>query len=882
MKLLNLLTARNLKLNKNRTIVTIIGIMLSVALLTAVICMFFAARESLIAYEIDKNGEYHYAFFDVPEEDVEEIALNRKVETLYTKKDLGYAVLDGVKNPDKPYAYITAMSQDSMEHLGITLLKGRLPKSPDEILVPSHVRTNGRVTLTVGDTLSFQVGTRVLTADGEVLDQSNPYQGDESESIIETEQKDYTVVGIIERMSTEMEAYTAPGYTFVTFGEADQLAGNQDVFVKYTKEGLKDVYGVTAGILGVDAEAFRMVNTNEIMEQPETVIDELFAKISEEKYEYRSNAYLIQLETGLIKNNTLASFASACVLVCVIIIFTSVFCIKNSFDISIGEKIRQYGMLSSVGATGKQIRKNVFFEAFLLGVIGIPLGLLLGHLATAILLVISNRMLADMLAFQLVFAFSWYAVLLAVVLGFVTLFFSAKRSAKKASRISPIQAIRNSDDLKNSNKAVRTPKWICRIFGIGGEIAHKNLQRSKKKYRTTVVSIVICVTVFVAMSSFVNLGFGMIKAEIDASDYNLSIGCAGTKETLEEVDQVWQLEGIRQMSSCNSTQISCQNYDYTKKYLELVPDANETYEDEDGQMQAVYAAYMNLYLLDDITFQSYVEDTLHLDYEAVREKGILLNDIIEAVEVEDGTYKDMEVEKYAYQKGDIIKAVFDETEDAIEIPIAAVAKEVPFGLYVGYVPTVLVSESYADLVFAHAPYQYIFIDASDASQVQDQLEIIFGDETYNISNVEENAKAIQSLITLVGIFLYGLIIVISLISVTNIFNTITTNMNLRKREFAMLQSVGMTKREFNRMIQLESLFYGTKALVIGLPIGCVLSYVIYRVMSEGDMILRYHLPIRAMLLAVAAVFLLITCIMRYSVRRISKQNIIETIRNENI
>lgn len=84
------------------------------------------------------------------------------------------------------------------------------------------------------------------------------------------------------------------------------------------------------------------------------------------------------------------------------------------------------------------------------------------------------------------------------------------------------------------------------------------------------------------------------------------------------------------------------------------------------------------------------------------------------------------------------------------------------------------------------------------------------------------------------------------------------------------------------MIQLESLFYGTKALVIGLPIGCVLSYVIYRVMSEGDMILRYHLPIRAMLLAVAAVFLLITCIMRYSVRRISKQNIIETIRNENI
>ena len=106
-------------------------------------------------------------------------------------------------------------------------------------------------------------------------------------------------------------------------------------------------------------------------------------------------------------------------------------------------------------------------------------------------------------------------------------------------------------------------------------------------------------------------------------------------------------------------------------------------------------------------------------------------------------------------------------------------------------------------------------------------------------------------------------------------------MNLRKKEFAMLKSIGMTKKEFNRMIRLESIFYGVKSLVIGIPIGLVLSYGMYTVF-RNSMEMNYILPYKSIIVAVIFVAVVIGIIMKYSMSKINKQNIIETIRNDNI
>ena len=169
-----------------------------------------------------------------------------------------------------------------------------------------------------------------------------------------------------------------------------------------------------------------------------------------------------------------------------------------------------------------------------------------------------------------------------------------------------------------------------------------------------------------------------------------------------------------------------------------------------------------------------------------------------------------------------------------------------------------------------------FIDSTNADKLQEEIEKFITDkDSYNLYNNDKAAKDIQGFYTLLAIFLYGFITVIAL-------NTINTNMNLRKGEFAILKSVGMTGKEFNRMINLEVLFYSLKSLLIGVPLGIGLSYVLYLAFNQGKNVILYKLPVGGIIISIIAVFILVFIIMRFSIRKVSEQNIIENIRNENI
>lgn len=891
MELLNKLTIKNLKLNKKRTIVTIIGIVLSVALITAVASMFFSAKNSLIKFEIRERGNFHYCFFDVPIQNINEFKENRKIETMYCTQSLGYDYLKESKNEYKPYIYVKAFDKGALENMAINLIQGRFPENENEILVPSHTRTNGGVQFNIGDTLSLNLGTRMV--DGEKLTQNNPYQ-EGNEEIVNTTLHKYTVVGIIERPTNEIEEYSAPGYTFITYVDKENLkSGNVDIFVRYTKEGLRDYLKTTANILGVDEKAYKKLWGDEILGREEMI--ELTKKIENAKYSTDSNSYLIMLETGIAKDSTLKALGTAVIVVAIIIIVTSVFCIKNSFDISITEKTKQYGMLSSIGATKKQIKKNVYYEALILGLIGTPIGILVGELASYILIIVSNCLLKDFWDIKLIFSFSWLAILFAIILAFVTIYLSATRSARKASKITPISAIRNSEDIKIKSKKIKSPRVVNKIFGIGGEISYKNLKRSKKKYRTTVISIIVCVSVFIALSSFINLVFGVVKVEYQNTDYNIRLRYDTDENTDKKLKEISQLDNIKNYSILRNELISFQTDKYTKEYLEIYPDGgNGYYIDEDGKKHE-NKDNISLYMVNTEEFSRYVKE-LGLKYDDVKNKGILINNIYTFKEIND-KYVNVEIPKYTFKVGDTIKGdinlYYDEhydttTTNECSIEIAKITTEKPMGLneYSSGNAYLIIDEQLGKSILGEEQMQkiraYMYIDSKDANKTQEEIEKILENTEYSLTNSAEDAKMMNSLYTLVAIFLYGFITVIALIGITNIFNTITTNMNLRRREFAMLKSIGMTKKEFNRMIRLESFFYGMKSLIIGIPIGCALSYGIYKVLMSGDLIIRYKLPISAILISAIAVFLLITTIMKYSINKINKQNIIETIRNDNI
>lgn len=336
MNLLRRLTIKNLILNKKRTIVTIVGIILSVALITAVASMYMSAINSLIQYEIKYKGNYHVSFQEVPVEDIKDFKKNKDIEKLYLIQDIGYSKLEESKNEYKPYIFVKAFSEDAMKNLAINLVEGRLPENENEILIPTHLKTNGRVEYHVGDELTLKVGKRI-DSEGYELNQSNPYRPDNGEEysynattgeflshevyeksdeqIIDTKTKTYKVVGICQRPSGNIEDYSAPGYTFITKLDETNLTGKVEVFARYTKAALENETEVTSNILGVSKNAYEKVMYGYGYQTgDEEDWDKAVQELENGKYQISGgNSYLMEIEANpFSKDNDLKIVARNC------------------------------------------------------------------------------------------------------------------------------------------------------------------------------------------------------------------------------------------------------------------------------------------------------------------------------------------------------------------------------------------------------------------------------------------------------------------------------------------------------------------------------------------------------------------------------------------
>ena len=576
------------------------------------------------------------------------------------------------------------------------------------------------------------------------------------------------------------------------------------------------------------------------------------------------------------------------IVVVVIIIISSVFVIRNSFAISITERTRQYGMLSSIGATKKQIRKNVLFEGAILGLIGIPSGILLGILVNWILSIVLNSLIGKVIDdVTFIYSVPVTAIILSVILAVITIYFSCKASARRAAKLSPIDAIRSNEDIKIKGKKVKSPKIIKKLFGVGGDIAYKNLKRNRKKYRTTVISLVVSIAIFISITSLVQYSFTVSNQALTDYKYNLQVSISGSNidknEAYNTYKKIAQDERVNSYTITKHLYINMSTKDLklSKDGVEYLTNLTSEYSEaiesgEDAEYDVVMLA------LGDDEYKRYISD-LGLNYEDAKDKIIWIDDFERYLYNEDGSYRKYIGEIYDYNRGDEI--TFDVSGNGAEVvenvtaPIIAQTTQKPMGLETtSYTEgTMIVSDEFInrfDWIFGT-----LYVNADDASGLEKDINANY--QNIFTINIQEEADRQNSLILIIAIFLYGFIIVISLIGVTNIFNTITSNMNLRSKEFANLKSIGMTKKEFNRMIRLESIFYGLKSIIIGLPLGILGSYLLYLAFREG-ILMEYTFPVMPTVVAVVVVFLLIGGIMKYSLNKINKQNIIETIRKDNI
>lgn len=937
MNLMKTLTLKNLKLNRKRTIVTIVGIILATALLSALVTLVSSFQYSMIEYQKQKDGDFHVKFSGVKMSELSEFKNNRNIESTFETMGMGFAKLNGCKNEDKPYAYVMATDEAGFEKGCFNLIEGRMAKNEDEIVIPRHLKTNGRIDIKVGDEITLDIGKRYDSNTESVISENSAYEHD-AETLTDTVTKHYKVVGIMERPGYGMEDYSAAGYTFVTY--SDELAAIDNgtksekseadttltVYSRYTQKALRNKDAVTADIIGVDEKLFEKAN-NSSVEMSAEESDRFLKEMENAKYDIYMNRYLISYECVFPIDGSFKALFTVAAVVALIIILTSVYCIKNSFNISITEKIRQYGMLASVGATRRQIKSSVKTEAAMLGVVGIPVGTMSGILASLVLVKVVNALSASWLNFALSFHTSLSALILAVILSIATIYFSATGSARRAAKVTPLEAIRNTKEIKIKSSKLKTPAIIGRIWGIGGVISYKNIKRNNKKYRTTVTSIVICSVTFIVISYFMSMAFSRVGMSYASTDYNIGINMSYKKDIHIDIEKLSKLvsgiEGVDDYLVGAGYDFDVTKPKYTKEYGEY---CRQVYDNSEDVSQMFLIT-----VLDDKSYDKYASDA---GIKNAAAGAILVNKGTFDVYNENSLkYVKKEMELYKYKAGDTIECGYNVYEDAVDddnavegdtesstednsgyvdeetinkgvrktvdVTIAGVTDKVPT-CYNGYGNTSLLfmnqkgfeslwadGKSGNEFKPGNAIYS-AYVVAENADEYQDTLEKETAENpeysqiSFYISNLDKEMRDEKSLFTLLGVFAYGLIVVIALIGITNIINTLSTGMELRSREFATLRSIGMTDKQFAGMVRLESVFISVKALVIGVPLGILISYLLCVMMNRMDDAIIYEPPYKAIILCIVVVIMLIYAIMKLSMTKLRHNNIIETIKNENL
>lgn len=839
MNILNKISIKNLKLNKKRTISTIIGIILSCALICAVATLVTSFKATLVENSINDTGYYHLKIYNITANDIKTLKNNRDIKDIYTIYENGYGKLENSQNEYKPYLKLYSMDKLFFEQFKFNLIEGRFPNNENEVIISKHIISNGKVNYKLGDKIKVNIGER-KTLDNYDLNYSNLYNK-EDEQLVDTTEYEFTIVGIMERPNYYFENSSDPGYTIIS---TNINSGKMETYISLKNP--REYKTSITNILGAS-------NYNDIIGN----IDTLAQKLNFEKFQI--NTELLRWEVFAVSDDTILMLYAVAGVVIFIIIFTSVFCIRNSFAIATTEKMKMYGMLASVGATKKQIRKNVISEAIILGIIGIPLGIIISIIGVFILIKIVNLIAGEYMLGNvdgIIVKISGLSILLSVILSLITIYLSAISSAKRASKVAPIDLLRNSQEIKIKSKKIKTPKIIEKIFKTGGILAYKNLKRSKKKYRTTVISLAVSIFVFITMSSLLVNMFDLTANYYEDYDYNIKIRCSGRKQ--EDIDKITKLKNIDEYFKLY------ESWEYLKiNDFSMVNEKMEIEEENIG---------INILALNNEDWNKYTKK-IGADGEKIKNEGILCDNYFS----QDENGKEFDIRIYKYSKGDTISGKLNDKETSIKV--GAVTDIGPYGIEKSYYMggyLIVNLEYYKNIDFK---LKLILIQSNNTDGFIEEMKNENIDVGY--TNLEENAKSERAMILIIKIFLYGFITIITLIGVTNIFNTITSNMELRQKEFAMLKSIGMTKKEFNRMINLETIFYCTKALLYGITLGLIGTIALYKaflVKIERTM----YIPIKPIIISIIAVFILVFIIMKYSISKINKQNTIETIRNENI
>ncbi|MBU3129993.1 FtsX-like permease family protein [Clostridium tagluense] len=859
MNIFNKVTLQGIKKSRTRTIVTVIGVILSAAMITAVATLGVSMLSYMAKGATQIYGGWHVEYLNVDSSFAEERARGNEVANTATFENIGYAKLDVGKNPKKPYLFIAGFSKEAFDTLPITLVSGRLPKNSGEILVSMSVEANGGVKFAEGDTLSLAVGSRMNG--NKNLGQHTPYISGK-ETLMPKAKRTYKVVGICQRPG--FEESSAPGYTLITKADVQDKADNLNLFVT-----LKNPRGVHAYASSTGQSHSYIFNDNVLR----------FMGLSEDKL---FNTLLYSVGGILIA----------------LIMIGSIFLIYNSFNISLNERTHQFGILSSVGATASQLRNSVLFEGLCIGAVGIPIGVIVGIGSIRLVIsVVAGNFGSVMYNVPLTLTVSIPVIVVAAAISMVTILISAYIPARKAASTPVMESIRQTSEIKIESKAVKTSKLTQRIYGLEGTLALKNFKRNKKRYRSIVLSLVLSVVLFISTSAFVTDLKQMSERAVVSTTYDIGFATQDMEDSkmLQLYDKLKTSGGVYESSYQALMKYSCAAKasdlsDYYRKYA----GSHLPGETVNLPMEIQFlddSAYLNIikglglpaeeYTGQNAKMIAVAKMTSHMKDNG-EEKVDKIIDMFKSSSM-NFTIAPETNGKPKIKQGRNVSIKFVSTVPPDTLPILGNSgSKNPFFFRV-MVPYSL-KEKF-ETHDTHVVIKGLTFRSKNPSQSATKMEaMIKGAEiksNYTLYNFHKMLDESRNMIFIANVFAYTFIIMISLIAVANVFNTISTNIKLRRRELAMLRSVGMSDRDFQKMMNFECAFYGIKALLFGLPISAISSWLIYKGMVTGGADnMNFVFPWGSMAISVLSVLFVVFITMLYSTRKIKKENIIDALRDD--
>lgn len=859
MNLYTSLTLRYLKQNKRRTLVTIIGIILA----TALICGIGNICTSFIDYQmrgqIQSSGSFYATFTDIDKEKASVITKSSGVSEYGYKKNLGSVIWDKKNSTSLD---INVFDKNTINSFQITLKKGSYPKNESELIVTQDLLNKWNKK--IGDKITLNLGELIYDDMGMISKLKN------------SQKTTFKIVGTLAKAPYNSKLFAIAGFDINTVNK------NEKFDVSICTKNPKDIYKTAISI-----------GKNIGLAQKDDPQDESY------NYDEQANLYFkdIEYNEGLLRLLGASSYSNINItlllivgLLASLVIIATIATIYNSFSIAISERKKQFAILNSIGATKSQIMKFVFLEGFLVSIVGIPIGLLSGTVAIDIVFkVIKTFFKTSMFGeLDLRVVFSPIVLILSTLVILLTIFISALIPAINAAKISPLEAIKNSSNLKVGK--IKSSKLVKKIFKTEGELAYKNLRRNKGKFRITLFSLVISIVIFISFNGFVDMfieanqiNYGSITNDLTLYENNLL-----TKEEVQKtIDELKKINGLKDVAIDKgyNLNVHVDEKNINKDLRESLKQSH--YVDMDNSNYNFINS--RLYIPGYFSISNIKLSEGKFDRKTAKaENGVILV----RYSYQESLAKKGKVVLSNYKVGDTLNCTItsydsDGKESAKEVKLKILAitdeiltgnnqyPETSFGVvaYDDLIPSLGITDDKSSSIY--------YVATNQEKYTRDEVKKVAEENNLSVIDSIDEAQKLEQTMNVMKIFVYGFIVVISLVSVTNIINTISTNINLRKREFAVIKSIGVTPQGFKKMIYMESILYGILSLIYGIPIGICMNVLMNRIL-EGMITVQTLIPYKAILICVVAIFV-ITFIASYiPLKKMSKENIIDNIRQESI